>query len=791
MNRVLFALLALLAMLVPAGAADILDNLVNIPIAKSWKAQGLSSWPEEINDPSVQGGTAMRFSIPDKGGNPWTISAKASIVKPIKEGDVVLFAFWARAEEPLAGQETAFIPGIRIEEVKAPYGAFAQDQARISKKWTMYYASGVADKTYQPGTLTATLQLNAGKQVIDLGPVFVLDFGPDYDKSKLPHNTSAVAPAPPPAAPASAAAAEQHFAGEISKIRANLPVKGVLINDPSVTGVGVYGADISKEIITASDVAGGQAVRVRVEKKQPDSFSSGTVLPLQGDIRKGDTVFIAFYARAVEVSNEAQSGVISLMNAQLKVAPYTVAAGAAAMVPQNKWQLFYISGVSQVDIPAGSGMLTAQIASHKQVIDFGPAFVFNLGAGVQPSALPKNKVSYLGREPTAPWRAAAEARIREIRMGDLNVEVKDGSGKAVPGATVRMAMQKHLFRFGGYTTFDLADAKGRDGDKAREAFLSTFNFATSPIYWADWGWETPGTRDHFIANMKWLKDKGYAFRAHPVVWGKEDMSPTYIRKLAGDPAAMRKKIFEHVREIVPLAAKAGAVTFDVFNEPRDSSWLPSKAGDDIAHEVFRLTHELAPQQRLFINEYGIIVAGGANRKNIDLYKNWISNALAKNVPVSGIGIQGHFGAELTDPERVKAIFDEFAAFKLPIEITEFDVDTQDEDAQADYTRDMLTVAFAHPAVDTFITWDWRDAAGHPTLAMFRPDWSEKPNHKAWMARVYKDWWTDASASTGVDGKAAARAFYGDYKITVSAGGKTVERTVSFTPGSGPVAVTLN
>lgn len=395
MNRVLFALCALLVSLVPAPAGDILDNLVNVPSPKSWVAAGLSSWPEEIQDPSVQAGIAMRFSIPDKGGDVWTVSAKTAITKPIHAGDVVLLAFWARAEEPLAGQQTAFIPGIRIEETKAPYGAFAQDQARISKKWTMYYASGVADKDYKPGTLVATLQMNAGKQVIDLGPVFVLDFGPDYDKSKLPHNaavaaspTAAATPSAAPPPPATNAAAEQRFADEIAKIRAKLPVPGVLLNDPAPATLGVYGADISKQLITTADVTGGQAVRVLMDKKQAESFSSGTVMPLDGAIRKGDTVFIAFYARAV--SSEAPSGVISLMNAQLKIAPYTVAAGAPVTVPLNKWQLFYISGVSPVDVPAGSGMLTAQIAAYKQVIDFGPAFVFNLGGGVQPSALPKN-----------------------------------------------------------------------------------------------------------------------------------------------------------------------------------------------------------------------------------------------------------------------------------------------------------------------------------------------------------------------------------------------------------------
>ena len=396
MYKVLLACFAFCLTLVPARAAEdqggsILDKLVNVPSPKSWQAQGTSQWPEQVEDPTVTGGMAMRFKIANKGDNPWSVSANVAIVNPVKKGDVVLFAFWARAEEPLEGGSTASIPGIRVQETKAPYTAFAQDSATITGKWAMYYASGVAGNDYNPGTLIGTLHLAAGKQTIDLGPVFVLDFGPDYDMVKLPHNAPAASSTAPAPAPVTALqGTEQRFAAELAKTRAKLPAPGTLIIDPSVSNVGIYGPDIQKEFIPAADVAGGQAVRVRVEKKQPGSFTAGTAAALAGDIRKGDTIFIAFYARAIEVGSETGSGVISSMRVQMNRPPWTTAAESMILVPQDRWQLFYISGVSQIDIPAGTGMLSAQIAGQKQVIDFGPAFVLNLGPGVKPSNLPSN-----------------------------------------------------------------------------------------------------------------------------------------------------------------------------------------------------------------------------------------------------------------------------------------------------------------------------------------------------------------------------------------------------------------
>lgn len=404
MYKVLLVSIAFCLTLGPALAADaqgnsILDKLVNVPSATSWKAQGLSQWPEEIKDPSVTAGVALRFPIKEKGANPWSVAASVPVTKLVKKGDVILFAFWARAEVPLEGTQTGSIPSIRIEEVKAPYTPIAQDSATITTKWAMYYASGVAGKDYTPGSLKATVHLAAGKQTIDLGPVFVLDFGPGYDMAKLPHNKPAVAavPAAPAAAPAPRAAptqavkdAEQRFAGELAQIRAKLPVPGELLNNPAVTNVGIYGPDIQKTFVAAADVPGGQAVRVQVEKMQTGAYLAGTAAAIAGDIRKGDTILVAFYARTAQAEAGAQSGVIAAMRVQMNHAPYESAVEAPVRIPPDKWQLFYISGVSPVDIPAGTGMLSAQMGDRKQTIDFGPAFILDLGPGVNPTSLPSN-----------------------------------------------------------------------------------------------------------------------------------------------------------------------------------------------------------------------------------------------------------------------------------------------------------------------------------------------------------------------------------------------------------------
>ena len=61
---------------------------------------------------------------------------------------------------------------------------------------------------------------------------------------------------------------------------------------------------------------------------------------------------------------------------------------------------------------------------------------------------PITKLGYQGSEPDAAWRKAAEARIEQIRKGDLTVAVKDAAGKPVRNAEVAVRMKKHAFLFG-------------------------------------------------------------------------------------------------------------------------------------------------------------------------------------------------------------------------------------------------------------------------------------------------------------------------------------------------------
>jgi hypothetical protein len=178
------AALAVLAAAPAVAADDILSKAVNDPNV-GWAPFGACAKADLYKDEKVTGGTAERMTISGKSANPWDCGAHIAIVKPLKQGDVLLLAFWARSETPPAGADAISV-NANLQNDGPPYNSLGSAMLHIGGTWKMYYATAVTDKDYDAGKIGVQLQLATDAQVIDLGPLFILDFGPGYDRSKLP-----------------------------------------------------------------------------------------------------------------------------------------------------------------------------------------------------------------------------------------------------------------------------------------------------------------------------------------------------------------------------------------------------------------------------------------------------------------------------------------------------------------------------------------------------------------------------------------------------------------------------
>jgi hypothetical protein len=174
MPRFAFALGCALAglLLAPASAEDAL-NIINDPGAP----QVVGASGRLRDDPGVQGGKALRVVVRGKGANPWDVAVETAITKPVKAGDQLLFAFWARLEKGEGGATTTTLPFNGAQLSAAPYTTVFAGPGEIGPEWKMIEVRGKAAADHAAGTLKATIHLATAAQTVELGPIFVVDLG--------------------------------------------------------------------------------------------------------------------------------------------------------------------------------------------------------------------------------------------------------------------------------------------------------------------------------------------------------------------------------------------------------------------------------------------------------------------------------------------------------------------------------------------------------------------------------------------------------------------------------------
>src|SRR5690349_18909360 len=117
-----------------------------------------------------------------KGTNPWDIQASSPIQGAINQGDVIMLMYYARAAEPAEGGSRLTA---RIQLNSPPWTSALEMTSKISGDWKYYCAHRVATTAMGENKGGVSIHLATAKQVIELGPVFVFNFGKGYDETKL------------------------------------------------------------------------------------------------------------------------------------------------------------------------------------------------------------------------------------------------------------------------------------------------------------------------------------------------------------------------------------------------------------------------------------------------------------------------------------------------------------------------------------------------------------------------------------------------------------------------------
>jgi endo-1,4-beta-xylanase len=364
--------------------------------------------------------------------------------------------------------------------------------------------------------------------------------------------------------------------------------------------------------------------------------------------------------------------------------------------------------------------------------------------------------------------SAIEARIAEIRMGDIIVRTK-------PGSDVKIQQVRHEFLFGAAIPDSLAEkSENAMSAEDRKMFLKilseNFNYAVheNAVKWYDCETE-PNVVDYYRADRIWeiCNELKIPMRGHCIFWEKDKYIMPWLNKLNNDQlrASVCRRAIDVTRHF-----KGRISEFDLNNEMIHGDFFRRRLGYGIVNEMAYMAKFGNSDITLYVNDYGILVENGYNAAT---YITQIENLLAMGVPIGGIGCQGHFvaikstgGKAPTKPEHVQKTLDQLTKFNLPIKITECLFVGDNEQDKADALRMFFPICFAHPNVEAIIIWGfWEQGHWMPETAMWKKDWTPTPQAEAYRDLVFNKWWTQTAGKADSDGTFKTRAFYGDYIIT--------------------------
>ena len=245
---------------------------------------------------------------------------------------------------------------------------------------------------------------------------------------------------------------------------------------------------------------------------------------------------------------------------------------------------------------------------------------------------------------------------------------------------------------------------------------------------------------------------GMALRGHPLVW--HNRNPDWLADALSsrDPALLTDYV----------AAVAGRYrgrmhSWDVVNEAidldtcklRETLWLKA-FGPSYIDMAFHAARAADPHALLVYNDWGC--EAGANDRFRAATLDFLERALARGVPIDGLGLQGHlaaFGAQV-DQAKLRTFLAHVKALGLKVLVTEHDVDDHDgpsdiaarDRAVADASRRFLDVVLDCDATVAVLTWGlsdrflqpegWRDRLfrGGPRALPLDADLQRKPLWRA-------------------------------------------------------------
>jgi len=365
-----------------------------------------------------------------------------------------------------------------------------------------------------------------------------------------------------------------------------------------------------------------------------------------------------------------------------------------------------------------------------------------------------------------------EDAIKTHRMGTLLIHTS-------AGAQVRVEQQRHEFWFGcAISSGVFSDrASSEDATKYKELFLANFNAAVTEnaLKWMPMEPRRGEVNYSIIdAMLDWTHEHNIPLRGHCLFWGSPRRVQDWVKRLNDDEL---RNVIKTRANTVARRYRGRFAEYDLNNEMMHVNYYQQRLGPGIIKQMAEWVREGDPDAVLFVNDYDVLTG---NR--LDDYVQHIRGLQSRDVPIAGIGVQGHLHGETFDPEALKNALDVLAELKLPIRVTEFNFPGQrsrffrdrrlrltpaEEEAKAKELVEYYRICFAHPAVHGILMWGfWEGTNWIPVSSLYKRDWTPTLAAGAYRDLVFNQWWTKWEGKADGQGVCRVPAFYGTHRITV-------------------------
>lgn len=152
---------------------------------------------------------------------------------------------------------------------------------------------------------------------------------------------------------------------------------GELLHNPFDLKWETKGNDIRAKMVDAEALTSGNAISVRIRKKQQRPWDSSLSVEIPEPVSKGEEIQVFFYARTKKPAAGKDTANVSMFVGRNEE-PYDYIL-SEDILPGTEWELMNVTGVADADYPADSLKVEYQLGRAAQTVEFGPVYVSSLG----------------------------------------------------------------------------------------------------------------------------------------------------------------------------------------------------------------------------------------------------------------------------------------------------------------------------------------------------------------------------------------------------------------------------